>query len=101
MRWKQWFFEHADLITQVHSTADIARAKREGKTGIALGWQNLIGIEDQLGYLQVFKDLGVSIMQIAYNTQNMVDTGCYESRHGGLSDSVHGVIAEMKRARLL
>jgi membrane dipeptidase len=100
-RWKGWFREHADLITQVHSTADIARAKREGKTGIALGWQNLTGIEDQIPYLQLFKELGVGIMQIAYNTQNLVGTGCYESRDGGLSDFGHEVIAEMNRVGIL
>src|SRR5688572_9655702 len=100
-RWKRWFREHADLILQVHTTADIARAKREGRTGIALGWQNLTGIEDQLGYLELFKSLGVGIMQIAYNTQNLVGTGCYESRVAGLSDFGHEVIAEMNRLGIL
>ena len=100
-RWKRWFREHADLITQVYTTADIARAKREGRTGIALGWQNLTGIEDQLGYLELFKALGVGIMQIAYNTQNLVGTGCYESHDGGLSDFGHEVIAEMNRLGIL
>ena len=101
MRWKQWFVEHSDLILQVHTTADIARAKREGRTGIALGWQNLTGIEDQTGYLELFKQLGVGIMQIAYNTQNLVGTGCYESRDAGLSDFGHEVIAEMNRLGIL
>lgn len=100
-RWKVWLREHGDLITQVTTTADIARAKREGKTGIILGWQNLTGIEDQIGYLQLFKELGVGIMQIAYNTQNLVGTGCYESRDGGLSDFGHEVIAEMNRVGIL
>lgn len=100
-RWKGWFREHSDLITQVTTSADIARAKREGKTGIILGWQNLTGIEDQIGYLQLFKELGVGIMQIAYNTQNLVGTGCYESRDGGLSDFGHEVIAEMNRLGIL
>jgi membrane dipeptidase len=100
-RWKRWFDEHAELITQVHTTADIARAKREGRIGIALGWQNLSGIEDQIGYLALFKGLGVGIMQIAYNTQNLVGTGCYESRDGGLSDFGHEVIAEMNRLSIL
>jgi membrane dipeptidase len=100
-RWKGWFREHSDLILQVHSTADIARAKREGKTGIALGWQNLTGIEDQIGYLELFKALGVGIMQIAYNTQNLVGTGCYESRDAGLSDFGYEVIAEMNRLGIL
>jgi membrane dipeptidase len=100
-RWKRWFDEHADLITPVHTSADVARAKREGRIGIALGWQNLSGIEDQIGYLALFKALGVGIMQIAYNTQNLVGTGCYESRDGGLSDFGHEVIAEMNRLGIL
>jgi membrane dipeptidase len=100
-RWKQWLREHDDLITQVHTTADIARAKRDGKTGIALGWQNLTGIEDQISRLELFKQLGVGIMQIAYNTQNLVGTGCYESRDGGLSDFGQEVVAEMNRLGIL
>jgi membrane dipeptidase len=100
-RWKRWFSEHSDLILQVHTAADIARAKHAGKTGIALGWQNLTGIEDQIGYLALFRELGVGIMQIAYNTQNLVGSGCYESRDGGLSDFGHEVIAEMNRLGIL
>ncbi len=95
MRWKTMFREHSDLIAQVYSTKDILNAKREGKTGIILGWQNMSGIEDQIGYLALFKELGVGIMQIAYNTQNLVGTGCYESRDSGLSDFGKDVIAEM------
>ena len=47
-QWKRWFAENDDLILQVHTTEDIRRAKKEGKTGIYLGWQNTYGIEDQL-----------------------------------------------------
>lgn len=101
MRWKTLFREHADLILQVATTADIRRAKAEGKTGIILGWQNMSGIEDQIGYLGLFKDLGVGVMQIAYNTQNLIGTGCYESRDSGLSDFGREVIAEMNRVGIL
>jgi membrane dipeptidase len=101
VRWQRWFRENADLITPVRSTADIRRAKAEYRTGIILGWQNLSGIEDQIGYLGLFKELGVGIMQIAYNTQNLVGTGCYESQDGGLSDFGHDVIAEMNRLGIL
>jgi membrane dipeptidase len=59
MRWKTWFREHGDLLVQVYSTQDVRRAKAAGKTGIILGWQNLSGIEDQIGYVQLFKELGV------------------------------------------
>jgi membrane dipeptidase len=50
-QWKAWFAEHSDIITQVHTTADIRRAKAEGKVGIILGWQNTSGIDDRLEFL--------------------------------------------------
>jgi membrane dipeptidase len=100
-RWQRWFGENEDLIVPVHSTADIARAKREGRTGIILGWQNLSGIEDRIEYLGLFKALGVGIMQIAYNTQNLVGSGCYETEDGGLSDFGREVIHEMNRLGIL
>lgn len=100
-RWQRLFRDNADLITQVFTTADIARAKREGRTGIILGWQNVSGIEDRIGYLGLFKALGVGVMQMAYNTQNMVGSGCYESRDSGLSDFGREVVAEMNRLGIL
>ncbi len=100
-QWKRHFRDHADLITQVYTTADIQRAKREGRTGIILGWQNITGIEDQIPFLEIFKQLGVGIMQMAYNTQNLVGTGCYEKHDGGLSEFGHEVVAEMNRLGIL
>ena len=57
-QWKRWFTDYADLITPVRTTADISRAKAEGKTGIILGFQNTSALEDQVGYVQLFKELG-------------------------------------------
>ena len=99
--WKTHFRDNADLITQVYTTADIDRAKREGRTGIILGWQNLTGIEDRVDFLALFKELGVGVMQIAYNTQNLVGSGCYEKNDGGLSGFGHEVVAEMNRVGIL
>ena len=101
VRWKRWFREHADLILEVRTTTDILRAKREGKVGIILGWQNTSGIEDRIGYLQVFKELGVHVMQLTYNTQNLSGSGCYESHDSGLSDFGRDVVAEMNRLGIL
>ena len=100
-RWKRWFAENADIIVQVHTTEDIRKAKRDGKVGIVLGWQNTSGIEDRLEFLAVFRDLGVRVMQLTYNTQNWVGTGCWESRDGGLSDFGRDVIDEMNRLGIL
>ena len=99
--WKRWFREHDDLILQVHTTEDIRLAKQESKTGIYLGWQNTYGIEDQLDYLKVFKDLGVGCMQLTYNTRNLVGSGCWEPNDDGLSSFGYEVIEGMNEARIL
>ena len=99
--WRRMFADNDDLILPVKSSDDIARAKRAGKTGIILGWQNTSGIEDRIDYLAVFKELGVGIMQLTYNTQNLVGSGCYESSDGGLSDFGRDVVAEMNRLGIL
>ena len=100
-QWKGWFDEYDDILLQVHTSDDIHRAKAEGKVGIILGWQNTSGIEDQLAHLKSFKDLGVGVMQLTYNTQNFVGSGCFESHAGGLSDFGREVVDEMNRLGIL
>lgn len=99
--WKKNFQTHADLISQVYIADDILKAKREGKTGIILGWQNTSAIEDRIEYLELFHELGIRIIQMTYNTQNWVGSGCYESRDSGLSDFGRDVVAEMNRLGIL
>ncbi|WP_394183619.1 dipeptidase [Marinomonas posidonica] len=91
---------NSDLLTKVYTTKDIHRAKAEGKTGVMMGFQNAHAFEDQIGYVQIFKDLGVGIVQMCYNTQNLVGTGCYE-RDGGLSGFGREIVAEMNRVGML
>ncbi len=89
-----------DLVIKVRTTDDIRNAKQQGKTGVMMGFQNAHAFEDQLGYVQVFKDLGVGVVQMCYNTQNLVGTGCYE-RDGGLSGFGHEIVAEMNKVGIM
>lgn len=92
--------ENSELVRAVRTTADINAAKAEGRTGIILGFQNSYAIEDQLGYIEIFKQLGVGVVQLCYNTQNLVGTGCYE-RDGGLSGFGREVVHELNRTGVL
>ncbi len=92
--------EHGEILSLVRTTDDILHAKRENKTGIILGFQNAHAFEDNLGYVEAFRDMGVRVVQLCYNTQNLVGTGCYE-RDGGLSDFGREVIAEMNRVGIM
>jgi microsomal dipeptidase-like Zn-dependent dipeptidase len=46
-------------------SADLVEAVGES----ILGFQNTSALEDQVGYIPLFKELGVGVMQITYNTQ--------------------------------
>ena len=100
-QWNGWFREHDDLIVKARSAADIRRAKEEGRTAIILGFQNTSAFEDKLGAVQLFKDAGVGIAQLTYNTQNYAGSGCYESSDSGLSDWGRELVAEMNRVGML
>ena len=100
-RWNGWFRAHGDLIVKARTAADIRRAKEDGRTAIVLGFQNTSAFEDRLGAVALFKDAGVGIAQLTYNTQNLAGSGCYESRDSGLSDWGRELVAEMNRVGML
>ena len=97
---KKLIRDNSELVSLVRTTSDIARAKQEGKTGIILGFQNAHAFEDNLGYIEAFADMGVRVVQLCYNTQNLIGTGCYE-RDGGLSGFGREAIAEMNRVGIM
>ena len=80
---------------------DIERAKREGKTAIIFGPQNLDMIEDKLYLLSVFHKLGIRVIQITYNSLNLIGAGCTEKNDPGLSRFGETVVDEMNRLGIL
>jgi membrane dipeptidase len=95
--WHQRFFKYADKILHVTSVTDIERAKRERKTGIIFGFQDLNLIGKDLKMLTIFKELQVKIAVLAYNQRNYVGDGCFESTNCGLSSFGKEVVQEMNR----
>jgi len=99
-RMKAMIRENSDLVGLVRTTDDIIEAKRAGRTGFILGFQNAHAFEDSLGNIEAFADMGVRVVQLCYNTQNLIGTGCYE-RDSGLSDYGREVVAEMNRVGIM
>lgn len=100
-RWQQRFREHADLIRPVRTADDVRRARQEGRTGIVFGFQNCSPIECDIGLIQVLYDLGARFMQLSYNNQSPLATGCYETEDPGLTRMGKEVIREMNRVGLV
>lgn len=100
-KWKKSLRNNQDIITQIYQVEDIYKAKREGKVGIILGWQNSSGYGDNLDNVALFAELGVRIVQLTYNTANSVGSGCYESRDGGLTDFGHDLVTMMNASGVM
>lgn len=100
-RWQQRFAQHADLIRPVRSAGDVHRARREGRTGIVFGFQNCSPIEQDIGLVQVLHELGVRFMQLSYNNQSLLATGCYEREDPGITRMGQEVIGEMNRVGMV
>ena len=99
--WHRMFEQHADLIRPVKTAADVQRAQQEGRTGIVFGFQNCSPIEDDIGLVQVLHELGTRFMQLSYNNQSLLATGCYETEDPGITRMGKEVIKEMNRVGLV
>lgn len=100
-RWKRLIAESSDIVLQVYGLEDIHRAKKAGKVGIVLGWQNTSGFGDDLDTLPLFTELGLRIVQLTYNTATSVGDGCYESVDRGLTDFGRELIGGLNEAGIL
>ena len=100
-RWYPRFEKYADIIMPVKTVADIERAKAEGKCGIIFGFQNSDPIEGDLRRLRIFHELGVRVIQVAYNRSNFVGSGYAESPDYGLSNLGLDFVAECNRLGIL
>ena len=99
-QFKQWCRASDDLC-QIFTVADIERAAEQDQVGLILGFQNTSALEANLSYLQIFQALGVRVIQMTYNTQNLIGAGCYETTDSGLTDFGHEALAEMNRVGIL
>ena len=100
-QWKRWFERYPDLIFQGRSGDDVRRAKIDGRTAILFGFQNPSPIEDDIGLVEIFHDLGVRFMQLTYNNQSLLATGCYEADDNGVTRMGRQVIKEMNRVGMV
>ena len=100
-QWNQLFEQHGDIIKQVFTADDVLEAKKEGKTGILYGFQNCSPIEDDYSLVEVFHRLGVRFMQLTYNNQSLLGTGCYEDTDSGITRFGKQIISEMNRVGMV
>ena len=96
-KWEKLFLENSDLIFLGRNFKDIEKAKLENKTAIFFGFQNCSPIEDDISLVEKIHSLGCRFMQLTYNNQSLLATGCYEKIDSGVTNFGKEVIKEMNR----
>ena len=100
-KWEKLFHENSDLIFLGKNFQDIDKANKENKTAIFFGFQNCSPIEDDIKLVEKVHELGCRFMQLTYNNQSLLATGCYEKVDSGVTNFGREVIREMNRVGLV
>jgi len=95
--WNTHFKENSDLIFLGKNYKDIEKAKSENKTAIFFGFQNCSPIEDDIDLVEKVYEHGCRFMQLTYNNQSLLATGCYEKNDSGVTNFGKEVIKEMNK----
>jgi membrane dipeptidase len=87
--------QHPESFLIVRRQSDLARAKRENKIGIMPGFQYSAFLEENPDRIEIFRKLGVRIMQITYNKRSLFGDGCLEPGNAGLSKAGIDAVKKM------
>ncbi len=99
--WNRCFEKYSKWILPGRNSSDILRAHEEGRTAIILGFQNSSAIEGNIELIEICHQLGVRIMQLSYNNQSLLATGCYEDDDTGITRMGRECIREMNRVGMV
>ena len=95
--WNIHFKDNSDLIFHGKTYKDIEKANEQKKTAIFFGFQNCSPIEDDINLIEKIHQIGCKFMQLTYNNQSLLATGCYEKVDSGVTNFGKEVIKEMNR----
>ncbi len=83
-----------DLMA-VRVAGDMVRAQQEHKLGFIYSFEAASMLEDKLERIEMFRHLGVRVMQLTYNRRSPFGVGCLDGDTEGLTDLGHKAVAKM------
>lgn len=93
---RHWLRARPDEYMLLQQPDDVLRARASGRLAVGFDIEGANAIGNQLSLIQLYHDLGVRWMLLAYNQPNRVGGGC-QTDDGGLTDFGRAVVAEMER----
>ncbi|MDX2193631.1 MAG: dipeptidase [Gemmatimonadales bacterium] len=93
---------YPDRLQFAGSVEEIRRARRAGKIASLLGMEGGHVLENSLGALRAYYDLGARYLTLTHNvTLDWADAATGQRRHGGLTPFGREVVREMNRLGML
>lgn len=99
-QFRRWLALNGEDYMLATSVEDIERARREGKLAVLFDIEGMNAIADQPSLVQLYYDLGVRWMLIAYNRNNPVGGGCQDEDQG-LTAFGRTILDEMARVGMV
>jgi membrane dipeptidase len=94
--------QYPDRLQFATSVADIRAAHKAGRIASLLGMEGGHAIEDSLGALRAYYDLGVRYMTLTHNVNtSWADSQAVPPEHGGLTPFGEQVVLEMNKLGML
>jgi membrane dipeptidase len=99
---RRFIAKYPDRLALALSAEDIRREFKQGKIGSLLGLEGGHAIENSLGALRAYYDLGVRYMTLTHNvTLDWADAALDSAKHRGLTPFGDSVVREMNRLGML
>ena len=97
---RHWLVARPEEYLLLMEADDVERARSTGRLAVGFDIEGANAVGDQLSLIQLYYDLGVRWMLMAYNTSNRAGGGC-QDEDGGLTNFGRAMVAEMERVGML
>ena len=99
---RQTIRKYPDVFEQAYSPSDVWRIFESGKIASVLGMEGGHVIENSLGALRAYFDLGARYMTLTHSgNADWADSATDDPEHGGLTEFGREVVREMNRLGML
>jgi membrane dipeptidase len=97
---RHWLLARPQEYILLQQADDVERARATGRLAVGFDIEGANAVGDQLSLIQLYYDLGVRWMLMAYNTSNRAGGGC-QDEDGGLTNFGRAMVEEMERVGML
>ena len=92
--------QQSDFMILANNTADVRLAQQLGKLAVAFDLEGAVPLLEEPDMVQLYWDLGVRQIHLAYNRNNSVAGGCHDEQQG-LTDLGRRIVAKVNEVGML